>query len=315
MADFNSLFEQVQITSTESALLVGLLCTTSLSAILTWQSNTQLRLISSALEQDSSDYEDGVTTDEIDELLNPHIWNIYGSTRKGQIRSENQDAFIIIDNGDQKSLGVFDGVGGAEGGKEASNSAAALFKDYIESTQISDLLPLEKLEGAIAYIRAVFNADEIIGLTTAILANIEDDTLYYATLGDGNLVIVWPDGMIQQVLVPHHERGLPSNVISAHIGGRCDVAPRIGMIRLEPNCTVMLMSDGAGDLFPYDDYADERELYWHILTERTDSNLADHFLFQLESARDPETEAYYHHDNMTLVMAHLSTVIDGGENA
>ena len=315
MADFNSLIEQAHIINVENSLLVGLLCTTSLSAILTWRSNTQLRLISRSLEQYSADCKHEEALDEIDGPLSPHIWNVCGATRKGQIRSENQDAFIIIDHGDQKSLGVFDGVGGAEGGKEASNRAAALFKDYIETTQISDLLPLERLEGAIAYIRAGFNADKIIGLTTAILAHIEDDTLYYATLGDGNLVIVWPNGMVQQVLVPHHERGLPSNIISAHIGGGCDVAPRIGMICLEPNCTVMVMSDGAGDLFPYDDYANERELYWHTLAERTDNNLADHFLFQIESARDPETEAYYHHDNMTLVMAHLSTVINGGENA
>jgi hypothetical protein len=34
--------------------------------------------------------------------------------------------------------------------------------------------------------------------------------------------------------------------------------------------------------------------------------LADHFLAQLEAARDPDTNAYLHHDNMTLLIAHLT---------
>jgi len=277
--------------------------------------NSQLGRISAALVQDTPN---DVIDDTIEETAQPSssfIWNICAATRQGKIRSENQDAFITVEHADHHSLGVFDGVGGVEGGREASSGAAQFFKDYMESTEDLDLTALERLEAAIDYIRAGFEVKELKGLTTAIIALLIEDRLYYATLGDGNFAIIWPDGMIQQVLVPHHERGLPSNIISAQIGGGCEIAPRIGMIRLEADCTIMLLSDGAGDLYPYDDYADKRDVYGRIFLEKVETNLADHFLEQIEAARDPKTGAYYHNDNMSLVMAHLATSSDGGADA
>ena len=64
------------------------------------------------------------------------------------------------------------------------------------------------------------------------------------------------------------------------------------------------MSDGASDLLPYEDVALSR-------AEITDiTGLADSFLKNLEDARDPDTAAYLHNDNMSLAMARFH---GGGE--
>lgn len=66
------------------------------------------------------------------------------------------------------------------------------------------------------------------------------------------------------------------------------------------------MSDGASDLFPYEDFAQHREDYCNV------RGLAGSILAQIEAARDPDTNAYLHHDNMTLAMARLNA---GGDDA
>ena len=58
--------------------------------------------------------------------------------------------------------------------------------------------------------------------------------------------------------------------------------------------------------FPYQDFAEKRDVFAGHLADETDPKLADHFLTLIEEARDPDTAAYLHHDNMTLVMAHLA---------
>jgi len=80
----------------------------------------------------------------------------------------------------------------------------------------------------------------------------------------------------------------------------------MGMVRLEPGTTVMLMSDGASDLFPYADFAENRDVYSVPLSNKNNSGLADRFLEQLEAARNPDSGAYLHHDNMSLVIGHFS---------
>ncbi len=62
------------------------------------------------------------------------------------------------------------------------------------------------------------------------------------------------------------------------------------------------MSDGAGDILPIEDIALSRSRYLDIQNSRN-SNLAAQILEKLEDARNPETGAYYHRDNMTLVIA------------
>ena len=229
-------------------------------------------------------------------------WQVDAASRQGQVRKENQDAYLILEFGnDLKVLLVFDGAGGVEGGGEAARSGVNSVETHLKEVwDEKGALSKYDLEAAIKNARQKSKASNLTGVTTALLVLLDGEDMHYATLGDGCITIVWPDGMIGPVQVPHHTAGQPSNIINAFIGGDCTVTPRTGSLRLEAGATVLVMSDGASDLFPFDDFAMNREEYQDI------AELSDAFLRQLEVARDPDTNAYLHHDNMTLAMAHLT---------
>ena len=234
----------------------------------------------------------------------PIKWCLEGATRTGQIRHENQDAYSFFQKGDVTCAIMCDGAGGHEGGGEASQTATEIMQASLLVDIRKGLSPSECLLRAIKTARDQFKSAKLEGITTAILVIFDEDYIHYATLGDGALVAVYPDGMISQIQTPHHLLGQPSNIIAAYIGQDCEVAPRIGSVRIEPGTTVMLMSDGASDLFPYDDFAANHAVYSEYLLAKEKPSLSDHILKQIEAARDPDTGAYLHHDNMTLVTAH-----------
>lgn len=235
-------------------------------------------------------------------------WDIDAATRQGKIRSENQDAIATLSFCDgTRVLAVCDGAGGVEGGKEASHSAVEAIQEHLKAIyeENSHLVPMD-LEGGIDAARLSAAEKSLNGLTTVLLVLLHNDHVHWATLGDGDIVIIWPDGMVNHVQVPHHTAGMPSNIINAYIGKNCHVPPRTGSLRVEPGGMVLVMSDGASDLFPYEDVALNRDDIKDI------TGLADSFLQNLEDARDPETAAYLHNDNMSLAMACLTT---GGDHA
>ena len=240
----------------------------------------------------------------------PLTWKSSGASRMGKVRSDNQDAWRVNTVAPNAVLlGVFDGAGGVEGGGEAARNAVAcvfqsLNRHVVEKGAAS--LTTDHLEAAIAVARKDSLMRDLSGITTAIVAALVDDRLIYATLGDGALSIIWPDGMVSDVLTPHHSAGAPSNIINAFIGQSCVVPPRVGTIRLEPGCTVMAMSDGASDLFPFEEFALAHHDQIAAWDAAPDNALPDRILAELEAARDPVTGAYLHSDNMTLVAAHLS---------
>ena len=236
-----------------------------------------------------------------------HRWNLNGATRMGKVRTENQDAFYFHQFSPSQAFAmVCDGAGGIAGGREAAQTVVEVITSEFALMYNAGLVPNKALEIAIRKARMLVKKRQLTGITTAILVWFDGDMLYYATLGDGALTAVWPDGMVTQVLTPHHLLDQPSNIISGYVGKDCNVAARTGTLRLEPGTTVMLMSDGASDLFPYQDFAENRDVYSVPLSSKNECGLANHFLSQLEAARNPETGAYLHHDNMTLVLAHLS---------
>ncbi len=242
----------------------------------------------------------------VDGSRNPlTLWRLDGASRVGKVRKENQDAFATWDRvGTGPIMVLCDGAGGVEGGKEASENAtqsimASLKRALRDPAAGPDTGMLER---ALKEARIAAARKKLSGVTTAIVAVLCGDHLLYATLGDGALAVIWPDGMVTQLLAPHHTAGMPPNVINAYIGGGCDVTARTGSVRLEPGCTVMLMSDGASDLFPFDAFAlahDQQIDAW-----KNNGQLADRLLAEIEAARDPKTDAYLHHDNMTLIAAH-----------
>ncbi len=290
---------------TETILLSSILTTTALSAYFHWR-QTHLP------KEDVLILEDIIEADEVTEPMaepeaSPYRWHSDGATRTGKVRTENQDDFAIHRfSSEEVLLVVCDGAGGIEGGGEAARSAVeAIVHDFKESAE-QNLSSTIRLKRAIQAAREVARDENLTGITTVAAVHTKDDILTYATLGDGGIAVIWPDGMISQVLVPHHVLGQPDNIISAYIGGGCDIVPRTGTLQIEPDSTVMLLSDGSSDLLPYQDFAENRDVYSVPLASKNNCGLADRFLEQLEVARDPDTNAYLHSDNMTLVMAHLS---------
>lgn len=231
-----------------------------------------------------------------------YIWSLDAVTRKGQIREENQDCFETRDFApDLKVAIVCDGAGGIKGGREASHTATKAINRSLEDAycQNGDLVPDDLLH-ALDHARQVATDSDLSGVTTALVMLLKGDLIHYATLGDGAIAVIWPDGMVGHLQVPHHTAGQPSNIINAYIGKNCQVPARAGSYRLETGSIVMAMTDGASDLFPYEDFALQRDKIIDI------RGLADHLLTKLEAARDPESGAYLHHDNMTLAMARLT---------
>jgi|GEM_PF-3685747 hypothetical protein len=236
------------------------------------------------------------------------VWKSDSATRQGQIREENQDAVLELRFADGSVvLIVCDGAGGLEGGRDASQTAiAAIGTDLQRCWDETGNLSPEDLTRAIAAAREEVEGRQLPGVTTALVVLLQGDRMSYATLGDGAVAVVWPDGMVGQVQVPHHTAGMPSNIINAYIGQGCVVPPRIGTLQLELGAIVMVMSDGASDLFPFEDFALNHDRYPSLL------GLADTLLMTLEEARDPDSGGYLHSDNLTLTLARLEA--GGGDD-
>ena len=228
-------------------------------------------------------------------------WAVDAATRQGKVRDENQDAIQVLRLRDDISvLIVCDGAGGVGGGREASLSAVAEISAKLQAVWDStDSVTPADLEAAIEKARQATIDSGLQGVTTALLVLLDGEAMHYATLGDGAIAVIWPDGMVGPVQVPHHTLGRPSNEIGAYIGGKCDTPARTGTLRLEPGCFVFAMTDGVSDLFTFEDFACARHKY-HV-----SDGLADSVLAHLEAARDPDTGAWLHSDNMTLAIAEL----------
>lgn len=243
----------------------------------------------------------------VDEPLPSQQWKVDAATRQGQVRDENQDALAVLTFSDNVAvLVICDGAGGIGGGREASQSAVTAIEAELRSvwTDRASLVPSD-LELAIASARRRAAENKLPGVTTALLVLLDGDMIHTATLGDGAVAVIWPDGMVGPVQVPHHTLGRPSNEIGAYIGGDCDSPPRLSSHRLELGCFVLAMTDGASDLFTFKDFAATRHQY------QVAPGLADAVLAHLESAKDPDTGGWLHSDNMTLAIAQLC---DGGDH-
>ena len=247
------------------------------------------------------------------ELSQPSPWThtLSIATRQGLARTENQDAVWGQQFApDCSALIVCDGAGGVAGGREASQQAVRIMSAHLGNQyEAKGGFELADLTRSIELARETNKSTELTGITTALIAVMQGDELIYATLGDGALSLLWPDGMVTHLQALHHTAGQPENIINAFIGHDCQVPPRVGWQKLEPGCLVMLMSDGASDIFPFEDYALNRPAHWQAL-EAMPEIYADRFLQQLEEARD-ESGAYLHVDNLSLGLIGLKEVSHG----
>lgn len=229
---------------------------------------------------------------------------IGGASRTGQIRSENQDAFRLWNTSTgHGAIVVCDGVGGHPGGREAAQFAATHLIDFLKSKKLGNAPLPGDCGNALISAQKAFVHSEIKGLTTAIVTTFDDGWLYYAVLGDGGLVVIHGDGMVQNLLAPHHARGQADNIITAYLSAEQTFAPRMGSVRIDAGALVLAMTDGASDLLPIDWIAEDRDRLLKIIRTKGPEAVSDHFLHELEIARDEETGGFLHAYNMTLVIA------------
>ncbi len=287
------------------ALLSGLFMTQAVGIV---QRRALLRSSTARVETTQPDLFPETLADRSEAVDAPlQRWQIDAATRQGQVRDENQDALKVMRfSNDIAVLVVCDGAGGIGGGREASHSAVAAIAAELNAIwNAEQTLTEDDLERAITRARQTAEEEKLPGVTTALLVLLHGDMIHTATLGDGAVAVIWPDGMIGPVQVPHHTLGRPSNEIGAYIGGDCEAPPRLSSHRLEYGCFVLAMTDGASDLFTFEDFAVARHKY------QVTPGIADAVLAHLEAAKDPDTGAWLHSDNMTLAIAQLC---DGGDH-
>ena len=238
-------------------------------------------------------------------------WTADGATRTGLVREENQDAFCAgtIKEG-IAYLVVCDGVGGEPGGREASHFASKFCRNHLINAIGEETSSSKLCAEAIIECQQAFDEKQVAGLTTAIVALIDDDQLHFACLGDGGLDIIHSDGIVQHCLAPHHAIDAPSNVITKclGLGSAGSIVPRQGSISLELGSLVLAMSDGASDWLPIQQIATRLPAYANSMEEHGIRYVANQLLLNIENARDEETDALLHTDNMTLAIAKSDSV-------
>lgn len=200
----------------------------------------------------------------------------FGNTDKGQIRANNEDAFIAQNIWDENHIlaVAIDGVGGYDGGEIASGLAQKLIVEYLENYSNGERLEL--LKQAVIYANNTIFAERknlqqyssMSCVLTAVLVEVEDRRINMAHVGDTRLY----QFANNQLLKLSHDHSLVGyreeigelteeeamkhpqrNVIGRDIGstylenGNTDYV-ETATFPLLPHSTLLLCSDGLCDM-------------------------------------------------------------------
>ncbi len=188
---------------------------------------------------------------------------VHGVTNPGKVRENNEDCFLIDEEG--ALFAVFDGMGGHKAGDVASKMAKDVVHEYISSRRVSRG-PRELLERALKRASGVIYDEsrrkkERRGMgTTAVACLIENDSqAYVAHVGDsraylqreGRLTLLTRDHTVVSEMLAkgalsvedaaHHPyRG----VLSRNLGSKPNTEVEINVVELKPGDRLVLCSDG-----------------------------------------------------------------------
>lgn len=193
----------------------------------------------------------------------------WGLTDVGNVRSQNQDAFRIVELGKDALLAVVcDGMGGAKSGNVASRLASEVFSEEVKRSFSADLMPdeAEQMLRAAAKLAniSVFEqsqlSEDYAGMGTTLVAAL---TYPRATLvlniGDSRAYLINADGvqcitrdhsvvemMVQRgELTPEQAKTHPSkNLITRAVGTEETVFSDVFRVETEPEDCILLCSDG-----------------------------------------------------------------------
>lgn len=193
----------------------------------------------------------------------------WGLTDVGNVRSQNQDAFRIVELGNDALLAVVcDGMGGAKSGNVASRLASEVFSEEVKRSFSADLTPdeAEQMLRAAAKLAniSVFEqsqlSEDYAGMGTTLVAAL---TYPRATLvlniGDSRAYLINADGvqcitrdhsvvemMVQRgELTPEQAKTHPSkNLITRAVGTEASVFSDVFRVETVPEDCILLCSDG-----------------------------------------------------------------------
>lgn len=205
--------------------------------------------------------------------------NLGGMTDVGLRRQNNQDCFFIKELAESFVLMIVcDGMGGANGGSEASSLAAEEFASYVEKNIVrgrtDEYLPI--LENALAeankkVVEMSESSKELRGMgTTLVCALLDTDCYYCLWVGDSRIYAITPNGLLQishdhsyvQTLVdngsitPEEALVHPNrNIITKAVGTEKNISADVSKMSMESIDGLLLCSDGLCG------YVDENEIF------------------------------------------------------
>ncbi len=228
-----------------------------------------------------------------------------GISKTGLVRQRNEDRFYA----QGPLLIVADGMGGYTGGEYASTMVVDTIVEVVnEATEMST----EVLKNAILKAnRIVYEKSqsykELEGMgTTAVVAYVQDDTLYWAHVGDSRLYRYGEDGlhrmtkdhsMVQQLVeagtiteeeVIHHPK---RNMLTRAIGVYETVEVDTGVVEVHQNDRILLCSDGLSG------YIEESKIEQVLSEEKNESRALEDLVHLVY-----DTGA---RDNVTIVLGRI----------
>lgn len=228
-----------------------------------------------------------------------------GISKTGLVRQRNEDRFYA----QGPLLIVADGMGGYTGGEYASTMVVDTIVEVVnEATEIST----EVLENAILTAnRMVYEKSqsykELEGMgTTAVVAYVQEDTLYWAHVGDSRLYLYGQEGlhrmtkdhsMVQQLVeagtitedeVIHHPK---RNMLTRAIGVYETVEVDTGVVEVHQNDRILLCSDGLSG------YIEESKIEQVLSEENNESRALEDLVHLVYDAGA--------RDNVTIVLGRI----------
>ena len=228
-----------------------------------------------------------------------------GISKTGLVRQRNEDRFYA----QGPLLIVADGMGGYTGGEYASTMVVDTIVEVVnEATEMST----EVLNNAILKAnRMVYEKSqsykELEGMgTTAVVAYVQEDTLYWAHVGDSRLYRYGEDGlhrmtkdhsMVQQLVeagtiteeeVIHHPK---RNMLTRAIGVYETVEVDTGVVEVHQNDRILLCSDGLSG------YIEESKIEQVLSEENNESRALEDLVHLVYDAGA--------RDNVTIVLGRI----------
>ncbi len=202
----------------------------------------------------------------------------FGLTDKGRVRPTNQDIFQIEAREDNQTalLVVCDGMGGAKGGREASQGACNVIENFFQEQYAQCGAGQEEpfLKKALLYAnRFVFqkaaHEEALAGMgTTAVCALVRSGNVYLCHAGDSRAYLI-RDGKLTQLTHDHSyvqelvdcgtiteeeaEHHPQKNIITKALGVDYRLEPEFTAAKLKREDRLLLCTDGLTNMVPVEE--------------------------------------------------------------